>query len=106
MTDFEIDTEQDLSFLYWKNVEEIIPNKIVKKFKQTDWVLPTSGTTGSPKFVTHTLNSLTKSTWKNSNNIESNTVWGLFYELNRFAGLQVLFQALSAVIYTYHNTVS
>lgn len=58
----------------------------------TTWILPTSGTTGVPKLVRHTLSSLIR-TVRRSHGTEAAT-WGLCYQLHRFAGLQVFFQAV------------
>lgn len=58
-----------------------------------EFVLATSGTTGTPKLVSYSLNSLTATAVKN---IErgGEFVWGLTYDINRFAGLQVYLQAI------------
>lgn len=61
---------------------------------QTRWLLPTSGTTGVPKLVPHTLESLTRTT-KRDVTRGAELRWGLLYELTRFAGLQVFLQALA-----------
>lgn len=58
----------------------------------TEWILPTSGTTGVPKFATHTLDSLTRTARSGKKN--SNYVWGCLYSFKRFAGIQVFLQAL------------
>ncbi len=60
---------------------------------RTDWVLATSGTTGTPKAVIHTLETLT-STTKMDFAGGSDFRWGLVYDPARFAGLQVVLQAL------------
>lgn len=57
----------------------------------TEWTLTTSGTTGVPKLVTHTLASLSRTT-KTAANTKHR--WGQLYSLERFAGLQVFFQAI------------
>ena len=62
------------------------------KFK-TNWILATSGTTGTPKLIYHTLESLT-STTKQDISRGKDYCWGLVYEPTRFAGLQVLLQSL------------
>jgi len=61
--------------------------------RNPEWILTTSGTSGPPKLAIHHLERLTKTT-KNDINVGSKYKWGLIYELNRFAGLQVYFQAL------------
>ena len=53
------------------------------------WILFTSGTTGEPKTISHTTASLAPPL-----PAQAETSWGLFYDLNRMAGLQVLLQGL------------
>lgn len=57
------------------------------------WWVPTSGTTGTPKLISHTLESLTRSIQRNTT-IGQELIWGLCFDLNRFAGLQVFLQAM------------
>jgi acyl-coenzyme A synthetase/AMP-(fatty) acid ligase len=52
----------------------------------------TSGTTGNPKKVTHTINSLTRSVKKGIS--FENDIWGFAYNPTHMAGLQVFFQCL------------
>ncbi|TNJ38566.1 long-chain fatty acid--CoA ligase [Chlorobaculum thiosulfatiphilum] len=59
----------------------------------TQWLLATSGTTGTPKLICHTLASITRSV-KRDRTKGAHFVWGLLYETSRFAGLQVVLQAL------------
>ncbi len=61
--------------------------------KETRWILTTSGTTGKPKLVSHSLSSLTRTTKKNLER-GSNICWGMLYDYTRFAGLQVLLQSV------------
>ena len=58
----------------------------------TEWVLLTSGTTGAPKMLIHDLRSLTAAI--DSLNQETDVVWGTFYDIRRFGGLQILLRAL------------
>src|SRR6516162_8607089 len=61
----------------------------------TEWILLTSGTSGSPKMVSHSLASLTAAI--NTSKIsERPAVWGTFYDVRRYGGLQVLFRAILA----------
>ncbi|SFE04561.1 Acyl-CoA synthetase (AMP-forming)/AMP-acid ligase II [Blastococcus tunisiensis] len=63
----------------------------------TRWVLHTSGTTGEPKAVQHTLASLTRTTVlpaPMAGRSGAPRRWGLLYEPTRMAGLQVLLQAV------------
>jgi acyl-coenzyme A synthetase/AMP-(fatty) acid ligase len=57
----------------------------------TRWVLYTSGTTGEPKAISHTMASLSRTVVTGTG---SSFVWGLLYDPNRMAGIQVLLQAL------------
>jgi len=61
----------------------------------TQWILTTSGTTGIPKLVPHTLEGLLRTT-KRSNPNGIAPVWGLLYSYDRFAGMQVLLQAIAS----------
>lgn len=58
---------------------------------QTNWLLPTSGTTGTPKLIAHTFASLTRS--MTTRRIGDDYTWGSLYSLRRFAGLQVFLQS-------------
>lgn len=59
----------------------------------TRWVLYTSGTTGVPKPIAHTLASLSRTVVRDGNDVSS-MVWGLLYDPNRMAGIQVVLQSL------------
>ena len=58
---------------------------------ETIWLLPTSGTTGMPKLISHTLASLTRSMMARP--VGDAYLWGSLYSLRRFAGLQVFLQS-------------
>lgn len=60
---------------------------------ESSWMLATSGTTGQPKIVCHTLASLTR-TVRAGREGQAPAIWGLTYDPCRFAGLQVVLQAL------------
>ncbi|MEO0589180.1 MAG: fatty acid--CoA ligase family protein [Pseudomonadota bacterium] len=60
----------------------------------TEWLVPTSGTTAAPKLVVHTLESLARAALAGRNPSAQPQVWGMLYDLTRFAGFQVFFQAL------------
>ncbi|EFP95125.1 AMP-binding protein [Vibrio caribbeanicus] len=59
------------------------------------YILATSGTTGTPKLASYSLSTLLMTT---KDNVErgSEFTWGLTYDINRFAGLQVYLQALAS----------
>jgi acyl-coenzyme A synthetase/AMP-(fatty) acid ligase len=59
---------------------------------QTEWILLTSGTTGRPKLVVHTLSSLAGAISNGSTSAEP-VVWGTFYDIRRYGGLQIFLRA-------------
>jgi acyl-coenzyme A synthetase/AMP-(fatty) acid ligase len=60
----------------------------------TEWVLLTSGTTGRPKMVQHTLASLAGAIGANESHTE--VIWGTFYDIRRYGGLQIYLRAVLA----------
>ena len=79
------------------NKRELVINKesvsLLEPLK-TNWLLTTSGTTGSPKIVSHTIESLSRTTAKRCSCYQ--LTWGLLYDPSRFAGFQVVLQAIMA----------
>lgn len=78
------------NFNHTRLLEDFNPKPIQSP---TNWLLATSGTTGSPKLIVHRLETLTRTTridYKRGGDY----IWGLVYDPNRFAGLQVVLQAL------------
>jgi acyl-coenzyme A synthetase/AMP-(fatty) acid ligase len=59
----------------------------------TEWVLLTSGTTGAPKMVAHTFDTLT-APMRNRPERQHSVVWGTFYDIRRYGGLQILLRAV------------
>ena len=60
---------------------------------KTEWILLTSGTTGLPKLVVHTLASLAGAI-KQGNAAASPVVWSTFYDIRRYGGLQIFLRAV------------
>jgi acyl-coenzyme A synthetase/AMP-(fatty) acid ligase len=67
-------------------------SQIVKAQRETEWILLTSGTTGLPKLVAHTLASLTAAIQPRAAEHEK-VVWSTFYDIRRYGGLQILLRA-------------
>jgi non-ribosomal peptide synthetase component F len=58
----------------------------------TEWILLTSGTTGRPKMVLHTLASLTGAIGASGSHNE--VIWSTFYDIRRYGGLQIFLRAV------------
>lgn len=61
--------------------------------QDTEIVLATSGTSGTPKLVNYPIRKLAATSKKDVSR-GSEFTWGLCYDLNRFAGMQVYLQAI------------
>ena len=60
--------------------------------ESTEWILLTSGTTGTPKLVQHTLQSLGGALPQTSSG--ERTIWSTFYDIRRYGGLQIYLRAV------------
>jgi acyl-coenzyme A synthetase/AMP-(fatty) acid ligase len=58
----------------------------------TEWILLTSGTTGRPKMVLHTLASLAGAIGPSESHTE--VIWGTFYDIRRYGGVQIYLRAV------------
>ncbi|HZK90816.1 MAG TPA: AMP-binding protein [Stellaceae bacterium] len=61
---------------------------------ETEWVLLTSGTTGVPKLVVHTLATLTGAITVGAA-LGHHAVWSTFYDMRRYGGLQIFLRAMT-----------
>ena len=79
--------------LHVKCTSEIGPRGDIRlNHAPTEWVLLTSGTTGLPKMVVHSLASLTGAI---KTEVGGNpVVWGTFYDVRRYGGLQILLRTV------------
>jgi acyl-CoA synthetase (AMP-forming)/AMP-acid ligase II len=59
----------------------------------TEWILFTSGTTGVPKMVVHTRETLTGAIAR-SGALAGPVTWATFYDIRRYGGLQILLRAV------------
>jgi len=85
---YEVYLEEDI--LKYNIVSEFIDSKNIE---ETNWIIPTSGTTNIPKLVAHTFNSLTRTT-KSNIELGHKYRWGLVFDIYRFSGIQVFLQAM------------
>jgi acyl-coenzyme A synthetase/AMP-(fatty) acid ligase len=60
--------------------------------RETEWVMLTSGTTGVPKMVVHSLSGLSAAF--RSRKPDDNVVWGTYYDIRRYGGLQIFLRAV------------
>ncbi len=94
----EFETQLSCSHRVTATKDDCIIECLGVKCKQTQactrWVIPTSGTTGKPKLIAHTLQSLTRSVKPPTDRLRR-IRWGLIYDPTRFAGIQVMLQAIA-----------
>lgn len=77
------------------NAKAVSDNLSVNGGVERSYILATSGTTGTPKLASYSLSTLLVTT-KNDVERGKEFIWGLTYDVNRFAGLQVFLQAISS----------
>jgi acyl-coenzyme A synthetase/AMP-(fatty) acid ligase len=61
--------------------------------ESTEWILLTSGTTGVPKLVVHSFESLAGALPRHPASIKP-MVWSTFYDIRRYGGLQIYLRAV------------
>jgi len=73
--------------------DDLGPITANEKRVATEWVLFTSGTTGAPKMVAHTLDTLAGPV-ERIRALGAGAVWSTYYDIRRYGGLQILLRAL------------
>jgi acyl-coenzyme A synthetase/AMP-(fatty) acid ligase len=66
----------------------------VQTERATEWLMLTSGTSGVPKIVHHTLEGLTGAIVADSPARSGPAVWATFYDIRRYGGLQIFLRAV------------
>jgi acyl-coenzyme A synthetase/AMP-(fatty) acid ligase len=62
--------------------------------RATEWLMLTSGTSGVPKIVRHTLEGLTGAIIADGSARGAPPVWATFYDIRRYGGLQIFLRAI------------
>jgi acyl-CoA synthetase (AMP-forming)/AMP-acid ligase II len=66
----------------------------VKTERATEWLMLTSGTSGVPKIVSHTLEALCGAIVADGPARGEPPVWATFYDIRRYGGLQIFLRAI------------
>jgi acyl-coenzyme A synthetase/AMP-(fatty) acid ligase len=78
----------------WGLADRPASEPIERKITQaTEWVLFTSGTTGMPKLVAHSFESLAGALPRQPTSVKP-MVWSTFYDMRRYGGLQIYLRAV------------
>jgi acyl-CoA synthetase (AMP-forming)/AMP-acid ligase II len=91
-TDFIITEDGNLKAILSKQQTPTGPRVEAALPTETEWILLTSGTTGVPKLVKHTLSSLTGAIAPR-NPLSQPIIWSTFYDIRRYGGLQIFLRA-------------
>ena len=80
--------------------DALVPAPLAQPLKRrgthlTEWILLTSGTTGVPKLVLHSFESLAGALPRHPVSIKP-MVWSTFYDIRRYGGLQIYLRAVLA----------
>src|SRR6185312_10706137 len=70
------------------------PIKVPKTERATEWLMLTSGTSGIPKIVGHTLEGLCGAIVADGPARGTPPVWATFYDIRRYGGLQIFLRAI------------
>jgi acyl-coenzyme A synthetase/AMP-(fatty) acid ligase len=68
--------------------------ELVQTSRATEWLMLTSGTSGVPKIVGHTLEGLCGAIVGDSPAPGAPPVWATFYDIRRYGGLQIFLRAI------------
>jgi acyl-coenzyme A synthetase/AMP-(fatty) acid ligase len=66
----------------------------IKTERTTEWLMLTSGTTGSPKIVHHSLATLIGAIVADGPSSDPAATWATFYDIRRYGGLQIFLRAI------------
>ena len=103
INDAEIDAIATDQPLRWADagvyliVGNTLPERAVVKprtERATEWLMLTSGTSGVPKIVSHTLEGLTGAIAADGPARGASAVWATFYDIRRYGGLQIFLRAV------------
>ncbi len=72
----------------------LMPAQPSKLACATSWLMLTSGTTGAPKIVAHTLKALTGAIVADGLPRGTPPTWATFYDIRRYGGLQIFLRAV------------
>jgi acyl-coenzyme A synthetase/AMP-(fatty) acid ligase len=76
---------------------QLLPMPVPRRVQHaTEWILLTSGTTGAPKLVEHSLASLTSALAGQPRPAPGSIVWSTFYDIRRYGGLAIFMRAVHA----------
>ncbi len=72
----------------------VCPASRTRTERATEWLMLTSGTSGVPKIVRHTLEGLTGAIVADGPARGTPPVWATFYDIRRYGGLQIFLRAV------------
>jgi acyl-CoA synthetase (AMP-forming)/AMP-acid ligase II len=72
----------------------VAPARKARTERATEWLMLTSGTSGVPKIVGHTLEALTGAIVADGPARGAPPVWATFYDIRRYGGLQIFLRAI------------
>jgi acyl-CoA synthetase (AMP-forming)/AMP-acid ligase II len=103
MADAEIDAVVTDGPAWWKDsgIKLVVTAGLLERAaakaqteRATEWLMLTSGTSGVPKIVRHTLEGLTGAIVADGQARGASPVWATFYDIRRYGGLQIFLRAI------------